>query len=136
MLWDVRRNQETLKPEPLAVLDGYAGPVTSLYMDPYKIVTAGSEDFFVDVWEAKTGAHANSLACGLRGERGSRWCSAMAVDGCRIVTTCYDDEGEGVVRFRDFSDASSPILKNEDVPSSKFWSSTHSSSDTESDVCD
>ncbi|KAF3444759.1 hypothetical protein FNV43_RR14452 [Rhamnella rubrinervis] len=131
MLWDIRRNQDIVKPEPLAEFDGHAGPVTNLHMDPYKIVSAGAEDFYVNVWEAKTGAHANSLACGFPGERSSCFCSAMAVDGCRIVTTSCD-EREGVVRFRDFSNASSPIVKDEAVQASKFWSSTYS--DTESDV--
>lgn len=120
-----------MKPEPLAEFDGHAGRVTNLHMDPYKIVTAGAEDFYVNVWESKTGAHANTLACGFPGERSSCFCSAMAVDGCRIVTTSYD-EREGVVRFRDFSNASSPIVKYENVHASKFWSSTYS--DTESDV--
>ena len=44
MLWDIRRNQEPLKPEPIAEMDGHNGPVSYLHMDPYKIVTAGPED--------------------------------------------------------------------------------------------
>lgn len=129
MLWDIRRNQEIVKPEPIAELDGHTGPVTFLHMDPYKIVTAGTEDYFVNVWEANTGTHANSLTCGFSEEQsGYSGCLAMAVDGCQIVTASYG-EAEGVVRFRDFSDASRPIVKNEDDNASKFWSSVLSDTD-------
>lgn len=122
MLWDIRRNQDIVKPEPIAELDGHTGPVTFLHMDPYKIVTAGTEDYLVNVWEANTGTHANSLTCDSPEEQsGYSGCSAMAVDGYRIVTASYGGE-EGVIRFRDFSDASCPIVKNEDDNASKFWS--------------
>ena len=53
MLWDVRRNQESLKPEPIAELDGHCGQVTLLHMDPYKIVTGGPDNAYVNVWEVK-----------------------------------------------------------------------------------
>ncbi|XP_027358634.1 uncharacterized protein LOC113867475 isoform X2 [Abrus precatorius] len=56
-------------------------------------------------------------------------CDAMAVDGCRIATasSCQD---WGVLRFRDFTNASSPVTKLENQPSSKFWDSV---SDDDSD---
>ena len=132
MLWDIRRNQEILKPEPIAELDGHAGPVTFLHMDPYKIVTAGPEDVHVNIWEADTGTQTNSLLCDYSEEPGtSSGCSALAVDGCRIVTASYGQE-QGLVRFRDFFQASCPVLQRESDHVSKFWGS-QSYSDTESE---
>ena len=103
MLWDIRRNQGLLKPEPLAELEGHHYSVTNLYMDPYKIVTCGSDDSHVKVWEASTGELTNSLPC-FKGNS----CNAMAVDGCRIATTTYD-----ALRFRDFNNATCPAMKLE-----------------------
>ncbi|KAK9272757.1 hypothetical protein L1049_003134 [Liquidambar formosana] len=122
MLWDIRRNQETLKPEPMAELEGHTGAVTLVHMDPYKIVTGGPEDIYLNVWEADTGAQTNSLTCCFP-ERSifSSGCSAMAVNGCRIVTAGCGDE-QGLVRFRDFTDATIPVSSyEEDEPTSKFW---------------
>ncbi|KAJ1386882.1 WD40/YVTN repeat-like-containing domain superfamily [Sesbania bispinosa] len=123
MLWDIRRNQEPLKPEPIAELDGQCGPVTLLHMDPYKIATGGPDDAYVNVWETDTGVQTNSLLCCKTGEDGSRsGCDAMAVDGCRIATASLCG-GSGVLRFRDFNNATSPITKLENEPPSKFWDS-------------
>ncbi|XWS44272.1 hypothetical protein CRYUN_Cryun15aG0030500 [Craigia yunnanensis] len=132
MLWDIRRNQETSKPEPVTELDGHMGSVRLLHMDPYKIVTGGLGDDFVNTWETDTGTKTNSLFCN-RLELGSPHigCSAMAINGCRIVTASYG-ETQGLVRFRDFSSATRPILEynDEDVDVSKFWS-TQSYSDSD-----
>lgn len=117
MLWDIRRNQETLKPAPVAELDGHAGPVTQLHMDPYKIVTRGPEDIYINVWEAGTGMQTNSLIC-CYSENES--CTAMAVKETQIVTAGYDEQ-YGFVRFRDFYNATSPVLKRADGYASKFW---------------
>ncbi|PON35413.1 Guanine nucleotide-binding protein, beta subunit [Parasponia andersonii] len=132
MLWDMRRNQETLKPEPIAELDGHTGPVTYLHMDPYKIVTAGPEDVHINIWEADTGTQTNSLICEFPEEPStSPGCSALAVDGCRIVTASYGQE-RGLVRFRDFFHASCPVFQREGDHVSKFWDSlSYSDSDTE-----
>ncbi|XP_054792810.1 uncharacterized protein LOC129298420 isoform X2 [Prosopis cineraria] len=124
MLWDIRRNQE----EPVAELDGHCGPVTLLHMDPYKIVTGGPQDPCINVWEVDTGAQIKSLSCccGEKEAHGSRsGCGAMAVDGCRIATASYCEE-MGILRFRDFSNASSSVMKLEEdqTQTSKFWDSS------------
>lgn len=131
MLWDIRRNQETSKPEPVTELDGHIGSVTLLHMDPYKIVTGGLRDRFVNVWETDTGTKTNSLFCSRPELRSTNiGCSAMAIYGCRIVTACYGDRG--LVRIRDFSNATSPILEDakESDDVSKFWG-TQSYSDSD-----
>lgn len=128
MLWDVRRNQESLKPEPIAELDGHCGQVTLLHMDPYKIVTGGPDNAYVNVWEVDTGVQTNSLLCSSTDDAGSG-CDAMAVDGCRITTASYYED-LGVLRFRDFNHATNPVTKLENEPSSKFWISM---SDDDSD---
>ncbi|KAH1192614.1 TAF5-like RNA polymerase II p300/CBP-associated factor subunit 5L [Glycine max] len=129
MLWDVRRNQESLKPEPIAELDGHCGQATLLHMDPYKIVTGGPDNAYVNVWEVDTGVLTNSLLCSLTDGAGSG-CDAMVVDGCRITTTSYSEDS-GVLCFRDYNhDATNPVTKLENEPSSKFWISM---SDDDSD---
>lgn len=123
MLWDIRRNQ----PEPIAELDGHCGPVTLLHMDPYKIVSGGPEDTWVNVWEVDTGAQTNSLSCCCteKDGHGSRsGCGAMAVDGCRIATASYCEEN-GIVRFRDFNNGARPVMKLEDEQPSKFWDTSN-----------
>ncbi|OMO79204.1 hypothetical protein CCACVL1_13836 [Corchorus capsularis] len=123
MLWDIRRGQGTSKPEPVTELDGHMGSVTQLYMDPYKIVTGGLGDNFVNIWETDTGRKTNSLLCN-HPELGSTnvGCSAMAVNACRIVTASYG-ETQGLICFRDFSTATYPITEcdEEEDESSKFW---------------
>ncbi|XP_061360831.1 uncharacterized protein LOC133304785 [Gastrolobium bilobum] len=118
MLWDIRKNQESLTPKPIAELDGHCGPVTLLHMDPYKIVTGGPDDECVNVWEVDTGVQTNSLPCfnGLSG------CNAMAVDGSRVTTATYSQDLT-VLRFRDYHNAKNPLTKLESEPSSKFWDS-------------
>ncbi|KAL5080213.1 hypothetical protein RYX36_008634 [Vicia faba] len=126
LLWDIRRNQNCLKPEPIAELDGHSGRVTKLHMDSYKIVTGGSDDNCVKVWEVGTGEQTNSFICCLCNEEENCrcCCDAIAIDGCRIVTATYCKDfnfGDGIVTFRDFHNATSPITKLE--TSSKFWDS-------------
>lgn len=95
-------------------------------MDSYKIVTGGCDDNCVKVWEVGTGEQTNSFICCLCGEEEncSCGCDAIAIDGCRIVTATFckgHNFGDGVVTFRDFNNATSPIAKLE--TSSKFWDS-------------
>ncbi|KAJ4961157.1 hypothetical protein NE237_021067 [Protea cynaroides] len=121
MVWDIRKSQE--KPEPMAELDGHVGRVSLLHIDPYKIVSGGPEDFYVKVWETDTGVQTNSLECCFSDESGSGiGCSAMAVDGSRMVTASCGAE-PGSACFMDFSSATQPIASKEDSISSKFWES-------------
>ncbi|KAI6700583.1 hypothetical protein NL676_014907 [Syzygium grande] len=121
MLWDVRKNQGQSKLVPIAELDGHSGPVAHLHMDSYKIVTGSPGDDHVNVWEAETGNLANSLICCSPEEVGSTFgCSAIAVDGCRIVTAACGLE-RGLVRLRDFTSADHPVSQYEDERTSKFW---------------
>lgn len=120
MTWDIRRSQDAVKPQPMAELDGHVGSVTQLHMDPYKIVTGGRDDLRVNIWETDTGMLANSLLCDYPEEADiSTGCSAMAVSGCRIVTASYGEPG--LLQFRDFSNATCPVLKHEVQNDSKFW---------------
>ncbi|XVE83843.1 hypothetical protein DITRI_Ditri16bG0120200 [Diplodiscus trichospermus] len=132
MLWDLRRNQETSKPEPVTELDSHMGSVKQLYMDPYKIVTGGPDDNYVYTWEMETGRKTNSLLC-TRPEAGNNigcsGCSAMAVNAWRIVTASHG-QYLGLVRFRDFSGATHLEYHNEEEDVSKFWG-TQSYSDSE-----
>ncbi|KAH0973737.1 hypothetical protein GBA52_025893 [Prunus armeniaca] len=124
MLYDIRKNQGTLKSEPIAELDGgHTAPLTYLHMDPYKIVTGSPEDFYVNVWEANTGAKTNSLDCSLPDETSTSFgCRALAVNGCRIVTGIANyDEDVGCLRLRDFTNASCPVFNREDDHVAKFW---------------
>ena len=87
MLWDIRKSQGTLTPEPVIELDGHMGPVPLVHMDPYKIVTGGPEDDHISVWEVETGTQTNTWVCSSDEEPNSNsGCSAMAVNGCRFVT--------------------------------------------------
>lgn len=137
LLWDIRKSQEGLKSAPIAEMEGHNGPVTRLHMDPYKIVTGGPDDFFTNVWEVESGVLINSLTCcppELSSTR-SR-CNALAVDGCRIVTACSSENG--LLRFRDFTNASCSVTSYEDAVSSKFWNSNSygdsDSGDSDSDM--
>ncbi|KAL5806610.1 hypothetical protein ACOSQ4_029343 [Xanthoceras sorbifolium] len=130
MLWDARRSQDAQKTEPVAELDGHSGLVTLLHMDPYKIVSGGPEDSYVSIWETDTGTQTNSLICICPEEEMiSSGCTAMAVNGCQIATGSYGEE-HGLLLFRDFSNATCPVLKFEDENDSKFWG-TQSYSDTD-----
>ncbi|KAF5749015.1 E3 ubiquitin ligase complex SCF subunit sconB [Tripterygium wilfordii] len=123
MLWDIRKNQDKLKPEQVAELDGHTGPVTLLHMDSNKIVTGGPDDVCTNVWEADTGRLTNSLLCFFLGEASvGGGCTSMAVSGSRIVTASSSiAEENGLLRYRDFSNASCPVLSSEDEHDSKFW---------------
>ncbi|QHN83521.1 hypothetical protein HN51_059987 [Arachis hypogaea] len=121
MLWDIRRNQEAWNPDPVAELDGHCGQVTLLHMDPYKVVTGGPHDEYVNVWESDTGVHVNSLfCCNDEKEVPKFGCDTMAVDGLRIVTATICDDAT-ILRYRDFTYATNPVAKPENDPPSKFW---------------
>ncbi|KAK6155120.1 hypothetical protein DH2020_009368 [Rehmannia glutinosa] len=138
MLWDIRRVSDTLKVEPTVELLGHVGPVKFIHMDSHKVVTGGPDDPYVKVWETGTGLQTNSLICSepdrLPFETG---CSAMAVDGCRIVTGCLGIYENPIVRFRDFKTATCQVSSNLSEASSevsKFWrSGSASDGDGESD---
>ncbi|XP_071706208.1 histone acetyltransferase type B subunit 2-like isoform X2 [Rutidosis leptorrhynchoides] len=126
MLWDIRKITDTGEGDPMAELDGHIGPVTHLHMDPYKIVTGGREDPQVNIWEADNGNQTNVLSC-TKDESG---CSAMAVDGFRIVTAGYNQD----LRFRDFSNAVSSVSFDDEsfddeVTGLKFWCPSNSGDD-------
>lgn len=120
-----------MKPEPIAELDGHTGPVTFLHMDHYKIVTGGPEDSFINVWEADNGTQTNSLISGPPEKTSG--CAALAVNGYRIVTASCGEE-HGVLRFRDFTNATCSVAKSEDEHASKFWD-PQSYSDTDGSDC-
>lgn len=129
MLWDIRRNQESSKPEPIVELDGHCGQVSLLYMDPYKIVTGGPDNAYVNVWEVDTGVQTNSFLCSDEKGGARSGCDAIAVDGCRIATASSGPD-LGILRFRDFNNATNPVTELENGMSSKFW---YSVSDDDSD---
>ncbi|GAV70257.1 LOW QUALITY PROTEIN: WD40 domain-containing protein, partial [Cephalotus follicularis] len=121
ILWDIRRSQETLNLKPMTELDGHTGPVTLLHMDPYKIVTGGPDDLNINIWGPGTATQTNSFSCFHPEEANTTYgCSAMAVNGCQIVTASYGVE-QGVVRYWDFSKLSYPVAEYENEIGSKFW---------------
>lgn len=119
MLWDIRTSGTRAR--PIAELDGHAGPVKLLQMDAYKVVTGGPNDSNVNVWEAETGEFVNLLKCCPIDIDSRFGCSAMAVQGCRMVTAGSGGD-VGLVRFWDFNNAfcniSSPPSS---TPAGKFW---------------
>ncbi|CAN1845148.1 hypothetical protein LINPERHAP1_LOCUS37736 [Linum perenne] len=128
MLWDIRRNQETVRPQPVAELDGHTGPITQLHADTYKIVTGGPEDSRINIWEADNGTQTNSLLCcgsedaEAEAEADSSGCLGMAVDGTRLVTAATSGEEYGLIRFREFLHATVPVSSvHDEENSSKFW---------------
>lgn len=131
-LWDMRRSSETFKAGSVAELDGHDGAVKHLQMDAYKIVTGGPNDCYVKVWEADTGALANSLICTPQFPSPGFGCSAMAVRGCKIVTA-GSNGGEGSLCYRDFANATCVVSSDSDMPSSKFWDSQSNLDSEESD---
>ncbi|XP_021762285.1 probable E3 ubiquitin ligase complex SCF subunit sconB [Chenopodium quinoa] len=132
LLWDVRKSQDGLNSRPVVEMEGHNGPVTHVYVDPYKIVTGGPDDFFTNIWDVDTGALTNTLICSPSELSCSRiGCNSMAADGCRIVTACSGENG--LLRFRDFSNASSSVSSYKDAVSSRFWNS-NSYSDSDSDM--
>ncbi|XP_056698063.1 uncharacterized protein [Spinacia oleracea] len=132
LLWDVRKSQDGFKSGPIAEMEGHNGPVTQVYMDPYKIVTGGPDDFFIKIWDVETGVFINSFICCPSEVSSSRMgCNAMAVDGCRIVTVCSGENG--LLSYRDFTNASCSISSYNDAVSSKFWNKS-SYNDSDSDT--
>ncbi|KAK9119405.1 hypothetical protein Scep_017498 [Stephania cephalantha] len=103
MLWDVRRSGA--KPEPVFEMEEHSGPVSSLHMDSYKIVTGSLKDSYCNVWDTSSGTFVNSLPVAIPHEPVVlSGCSAMAVSGSRIVTaTCIDECAQ--VYLRDFNNA-------------------------------
>lgn len=135
-LWDIRRVSDTVKVEPIAELEGHIGPVKLLHMDFHKIVTGGPEDPYVNVWETDSGAQTNSLTCSDPDSvPSSSGCSALAVDGCRIVTASGDDHENAILRFRDFRTATCHVSSEAEASSagSKFWDPHFDSSSEEDD---
>ncbi|KAL3629337.1 hypothetical protein CASFOL_026559 [Castilleja foliolosa] len=137
LLWDIRGVSSTHRGKPTAELDGHVGPVNYIHMDSHKVVTGGSDDANVKVWETDmVGAETNSFSCvGPIGEPAYSGCSAMAVDRCRIVTGCSAYEGYMHLCFRDFKTATCQVESGESEASSavsRFWvSHSGSSSDSE-----
>ncbi|XP_075106584.1 uncharacterized protein LOC107759590 isoform X2 [Nicotiana tabacum] len=130
MLWDVRRGGDIQKGEAVAELDGHKGNVNLLYMDPYKIVSGGLEDIEIHVWETGNGRRTCSLLSCLQCDSPPGFgCSTMAVDGCRIVTAC-NNEDHSALYFQDFNNAMVPISSDSGILESKFWG-PQSQSDTE-----
>ncbi|KAK9116856.1 hypothetical protein Sjap_015803 [Stephania japonica] len=112
MLWDVRRSGA--KPEPVIEMEEHSGPVSSLHMDSYKIVTGSVKDSYCNVWDTNSGKLVNSLRAGIPHVPDILFgCSAMAVSGSRIVTTTCNDE-RGLVYLRDFNNATCPKPSKED----------------------
>lgn len=121
MLWDVRRGCDIQKGEAVAELDGHIGNVNLLHMDPYKIVSGGLKDSQVHVWETGNGRQLSSLiCCPLSDSRRGFGCSAMAVNGSRILTACNDGDHSDLC-FRDFNNATVPISSDSSILQSKFW---------------
>ncbi|KAH6774501.1 transmembrane protein [Perilla frutescens var. frutescens] len=105
-LWDIRRVSNTQKIEPTAELHGHIGPIKHIHMDSYKIVTGGPDDSSVNVWEVDTGRQTNSLLCSAPPDgEPVLGCSALAVDGCRIVTAGGISQESTAVFIRDFRNA-------------------------------
>ena len=106
-------------------------------MDPYKIVTGCRKDFNINVWETDTGTLTNSLSC--RSDdlpTTVSGCTALAVNGCRIVTAC-GGQGIGAVLFRDFKNATCPVVKFENEHASRFWDpQSYSDTDGSDDYTD
>lgn len=102
-------------------------------MDPFKIVTGGPSDHNAYVWETGTGVLANKLDCRLPESYDyvyNAGLSNMAVDGCRIVTSCNGMPGH--LYFRDFSDCSVHAYlssSSHEDSGSKFWKSRSDSDD-------
>lgn len=129
MLWDIRSVSK-----PSVELDGHVGPVKHLFMDSFKIVTGGPDDPYVNVWEVDTGKRTNSLTASASDQPSG--CSAIAVDGCRIVTAGGVDQQTATVCIRDFKTATRYVSSDppDESPScSKFWGSNSGGSDSEED---
>ncbi|XBI25494.1 hypothetical protein VPH35_050422 [Triticum aestivum] len=120
LLWDIRKSQE-LK-HTVAELHS-DGPVTLLHLDPYKVVMGAPWDGQVHVWETRTGHLVNRLSCDEPVKSGGRsTVSAMAVDGCRIVTAGSSSTRGSLLHYQDFLRSSVPVaLPGKEV--SKFWGS-------------
>jgi WD40 repeat protein len=117
LLWDIRKSQELSNTVAELHSDG---PVTLLHLDPYKVVTGAPWDGQVHVWETRTGHLVNTLSCNNPVKSAGRsTLSAMAVDGCRIITTGSSTEGS-LLHYQDFLRSSVPVASSgEEV--SKFW---------------
>ncbi|KAG6406870.1 hypothetical protein SASPL_134482 [Salvia splendens] len=122
-LWDIRRVTDSGIVAPTTELNGHAGPIKHIHMDSYKIVTGGPDDECVNVWDVDTGRQTNSLLCSAPDREAVNGCSALAVDGCRIVTAGTVSPELTAVLIRDFRNAtnylSEPAVASSAV--SKFW---------------
>lgn len=126
----MRRVSDSTKAEPTAELQGHTGHITHIHMDSYKIVTGGPDDDCVNVWDVETGRNTNSFQCSAPDREPVDGCSALAVDGCRIVTAGSTGPETTAVLFRDFRNAteykeSTPAVSSNESEAglgvSKFW---------------
>ena len=95
------------------------GDVDFVFVDKYKVVTGGSRDSEVYVWDAVIGDRLNtfgdalSIDCGL---------TALTVKGTVIATATSD----GLIHYRDFSNCALSTVQDALVEvsgddSSRFW---------------
>lgn len=129
-LWDIRRVSDWPKVDPTAELHGHVGPIKHIHMDSYKIVTGGPDNDCVNVWDVDTGRQTNSLLCSAPDREPVYGCSALAVDGCRMVTAGAVSPESTAVIIRDFRSATDHLASTCDVSLgeseassavSKFW---------------
>lgn len=115
----------------MAELEGHIGSLSLLHMDPYKVVAGGSESSSISIWETDTGRQMKSFNCyHPLADVSSLGCSAMAVNGCRIVMGTWGRDSAHL-QFRDFSKATCPVQEHEDANESKFWGVQSYSDDDE-----
>lgn len=125
-LWDLRMVGES--PTPWAVLGNHMGSVHRLHYDSYKVITGGTADRHVRVWNAETGEEISAIDSTISSSTGTG-VSAFAANGGKLVTgTCGEDPG--FVRFQDFSNCVNPLVDSRTDVSlehhncSKFWENT------------
>ncbi|KAJ3694117.1 hypothetical protein LUZ60_009597 [Juncus effusus] len=115
LLWDIRKLHQNSA--PIAELESN-GKVTLLHMDLHKIVTAGPDDNFINIFEPATGNLVNRLDCCVK-DGNTNGVISMAVDKSRIVTAGFPS---GELLFKDFIDCSKPVnLRENEAGLSKFW---------------
>lgn len=120
MLWDIRKSQRN--PQPVNEF-AHLGPVSSLHIDPYKVVTGSSSSSDVNVWDPNTGILFNSFKCyEPEDPQFIGGCSSLAVNGSRIVIASTDVD-KGYVFYKDYKHATSLVSSSVTDSQSKFWES-------------
>lgn len=119
-------------PTPWAVLGNHTGPVHNVHYDSYKVITGGTADRHVHVWNAETGEEISALDSIISSSSSiDTGVSAFVASGGKVVTgTCGEDPG--FVRLQDFTNCVNPLvdfktdrsLEYNNNNSSKFWEST------------